>query len=195
MASSVSKKMPRAERRAQLLETAHNMVREQGTDALTLGGLAERAGVSKPIAYSHFETRAGLMIALYKEINDRQVRALDAALRETQVRLGDFARLIAQAYMECHDAVGPEWHAIAAALKGDAQMSAYQQEMIDGHIALFIKALAPLVTLSETEISRRCIAIIGAAEALSDAMVNARISKDEAVDELASLISTWLAAN
>ncbi len=33
----------------------------KGTDALTLGHVAECAGVSKPIAYEHFGTRAGLL--------------------------------------------------------------------------------------------------------------------------------------
>src|SRR5687767_16006033 len=56
-----AKKLSKAERRKQLLETAHVIVRDEGTDALTLGYLAERAGVTKPIAYGHFETRAGLL--------------------------------------------------------------------------------------------------------------------------------------
>ncbi|MHC8285601.1 helix-turn-helix domain-containing protein [Pseudomonas sp. XS1P51] len=33
-----------------------------GTDALTLATLAERAGVTKPVAYEHFRTRSGLLI-------------------------------------------------------------------------------------------------------------------------------------
>ncbi|MEI2383667.1 hypothetical protein [Breoghania sp. JC706] len=46
--------------------------------------------------------------------------------------------------MNSHDAFAPEWHAIAAALKGDARTSAYPREMIDGHIALFVtRAVTP----------------------------------------------------
>jgi hypothetical protein len=37
-----AKKLSKAERRKQLLETAHEIVRDEGTDALTLGYLAER---------------------------------------------------------------------------------------------------------------------------------------------------------
>jgi AcrR family transcriptional regulator len=188
----LSQRLPKADRRAQLLETAQAIVREHGTDALSLGGLAERAGVSKPIAYAHFETRAGLMIALTKQINDRQLAALTAALAHTRARLPDVARVIADAYMNCTTAVGPEWHAIAAAMKGDARMDAFQREMIAGYVDFFADALAPLSPLPAEQVHRRCIAIVGAAEALSEAMVHQRISKPQAADELDSLMTSWL---
>ena len=57
--------MPKEQRRIQLLETASAIVRAGGTDALTLAHLAEQAGVTKPIAYEHFGTRAGLPIPPY----------------------------------------------------------------------------------------------------------------------------------
>ena len=69
--------MSKDQRRAQLLETAAVIVRAEGTDALTLARLAEQAGVTKPIAYEHFGTRAGLLIALYRYFDERQ-----AALNE-----------------------------------------------------------------------------------------------------------------
>jgi len=50
-----SSRLPKAERR-QLLAIALVIVREEGADRLTLGHLAARAGVSKPITYEHFGT-------------------------------------------------------------------------------------------------------------------------------------------
>ena len=188
------KKMRRDARRAQLLESARAIVREQGTGALTLGALAERAGVSKPITYGHFHTRSGLLIALYKEINDRQVAALAAAVERTPARLGDVARVIAEAYMECYTAVGPEWHAIAAALKGDAEMDAYQCEMMDGHVRFYVEVLAPLSPLPVAEVHRRCVGIIGAAEALSAEMVRGGLTGKQASQTLASFITSCLSS-
>lgn len=46
-------------RREQLLEAAVTVVRTRGADGLTLVTLAEAAGVSRPIVYDHFGTRAG----------------------------------------------------------------------------------------------------------------------------------------
>lgn len=190
----MSKKLPRADRRIQLLEIAHTIVREEGTDALTLGALADRAGVSKPIAYSHFETRAGLMIALYKEIMDRQVEALATALEDTPNRLEKVAQVVAKAYMDCTTAVGPEWHAIAAALRGDARMDAYQREMIQGHVAFYKEIFTALSSLAPEVVHRRCVGLIGAAEALSDDMVRKGCTKEQAAEDLAALIIAWFSS-
>lgn len=191
----MSKKLPRPARRAQLLETAQAIVRERGTDALTLGLLAEWAGVSKPIAYSHFDSRSGLMIALYKEIMDQQVKALATALESTPAHLEDVAQVTANAYMECTTAVGPEWHAIGAALKGDAHMDAYQQEMIQDHIAFYEEILSPLSGIPLEAVRRRCVGLVGAAEALSDEMVRGGCTREQAANDLAILIVKWFSSD
>jgi AcrR family transcriptional regulator len=77
---AASSRLPKAERRRQLLAMALIIVREEGADRLTLGHLATRAGVSKPIAYEHFGTRTGLLAALYKALDAQHTQALQAAL-------------------------------------------------------------------------------------------------------------------
>ncbi|CAN7425815.1 TetR/AcrR family transcriptional regulator [Variovorax sp. LjRoot290] len=194
MNDPLPKKLSKAERREQLLETALAIVREQGTDALTLGYLAERAGVSKPIAYEHFKTRSGLLIALYEQIDNRQVAALLLALERTPRRLEEVARVVSTAYMNCFTSVGPEWHAISAALKGDEEMEAFQRELIDSYVALYRDALAPYSRLPEDELRLRCVGIIGAGDAIARDMVRGRIDEAAAAASLASLIVCWLAA-
>ena len=44
----VVKRLRKEDRRVQLLEVARGIVRQQGTEALTLGYLAERGNVTKP---------------------------------------------------------------------------------------------------------------------------------------------------
>jgi AcrR family transcriptional regulator len=68
------------QRRRQLLDVAWQLVREEGTEGLSLGRLAEQAGVTKPVVYDHFETRTGLLVALYQEYDARQTAMLDSAL-------------------------------------------------------------------------------------------------------------------
>jgi AcrR family transcriptional regulator len=194
MTETSAKRLSKAERRSQLLETALMIVREEGTDVLTLGYLAERAGVSKPIAYEHFKSRSGLLIALYNQIDDRQVAALLHALERTPRRLEDVARVVSSAYMNCYTSAGPEWHAISAALKGDDEMDAFQQELIDSYVSLYRDAFAPYSDLPKDELQLRCVGIIGAAEAISREMIRGRITEATAAACLASLIIKWLAA-
>jgi AcrR family transcriptional regulator len=190
--TTTTKRLPKAERRTQLLETAQQIVREEGTDALTLGHLAERAGVSKPITYGHFKTRSGLLIALAREVDDRSVEALLEALKRTRQRLADVARVLGTAYMRCYTTLGPEWLAILAALKGDDEMDAVQQELLDRYVTIYRNALAPLSDLPQRELQRRCVAIIGAAEALGRDMFRGRIDEAAAASTLTSLIVAWL---
>lgn len=164
------------------------IVAERGADALTLGYLAERAGISKPVVYDHFGTRSGLLIALYRQIDDRQVQALEAALAHAPKRLRDVARVVSEAYMNCYSSVGPEWHAISAALRGDDEMDAAQQEMLDGYADLYRRALAPYSKLPAADLQLRCAAIIGAAEALSRNLTRKRTGNAKAVATLSALI-------
>jgi AcrR family transcriptional regulator len=187
-----TRKLPKAQRRDQLLETALEIVRAEGSDALTLPYLAERAGVSKPIAYDHFGTRSGLLIALYKRLDDLQVTALRQALARSPRRLQDAARVVSQAYLDCASSAGAEWHAVSAALQGDEEMEAVQRELIDSYVALYCEAFAPYTDLPADELRLRCIGILGAAEAVSRAIIRGEATEDRAVASLASMATASL---
>jgi AcrR family transcriptional regulator len=53
-----------ARNRRRLLTTAREMLAEQGHDALTMDGLAERAGLGKGTVFRRFGSRAGIFAAL-----------------------------------------------------------------------------------------------------------------------------------
>ena len=74
------RRLAREDRLRQLLDVAWQLVSDEGTEALTLGRLAELAGVTKPVVYDHFVTRAGLLAALYEDFDRRQNQVLADAL-------------------------------------------------------------------------------------------------------------------
>jgi AcrR family transcriptional regulator len=55
-------------RRRHLLDVARCIVERDGAAALTMEHVAEAAGVSRPLVYSYFDNRAGLLRALWAEI-------------------------------------------------------------------------------------------------------------------------------
>ena len=65
--SPTRRRLSREERLRQLLDVAWRVVRTEGTEALTLGYLAQQASVTKPVLYDHFKTRTGLLALLYRE--------------------------------------------------------------------------------------------------------------------------------
>ena len=187
-----SGRLPKAERRRQLLDTALRIIREEGADRLTLGYLAARSGVSKPITYEHFGTRSGLLTALYKLLDEQQLLVLREALRRVQQQLRDTADVLAAAYIHCSVDTGGEWHAVRAALAGSEEMSAVQQELLAGYVQLFSAALAPHSSLSAAALYRCCVGLVGAGEALSVLMLSGQCSEQEAATAFSSLIQGGL---
>ncbi len=185
-------KLSKAERRAQLLATALEIARTEGPNALTLGRLAERAGVSRPVAYQHFETRAGLLMQLYSDIADRQHRTLREALSKADAGFEAVARAAGEATVRCYATVGPEALAIAVALQSDATMEAFQRELIDRYVDTYVTAFRPFADLDDAELRLRCIAVVGAGDALSGRMLDGSLPEAEAAGLLTSLILAWL---
>lgn len=183
----VTHRLSKAQRREQLLDSALAIIRAQGTGALTLAAVAECAGVTKPVAYEHFSSRSGLLIALYKRIDEQQTRTLLHALAKTPKQLPDIAAVISEAYINCQLKIGPEGAAIAAALKGDEQMEAAQEELYDNFVHLCVEALRPYCSLTKNELVLRCRVITGIAETLSNEVLRQKLSKARATALLTAL--------
>lgn len=180
--------MPKEQRRIQLLETASAIVRSQGTDALTLAHLAEQAGVTKPIAYEHFGTRAGLLIALYRHYDDRQIQAAKIALETNATTLEGAVAILSAAYVDCVLSAGPEFGAIAAALSATEEMDEFRQTLRDGYVDLYRQALAKFVDLPDPQARAILLGVIGAADTLSQAAASGRLSRTQAITALSRIM-------
>lgn len=187
---AATRRLSKAKRRRQLLDAALLIVREEGADRLTLGHLAIRAGVSKPVAYDHFGTRSALLIELYKWIDTERVDAFRDAMANTTLGLEETTRVLADAYIQCAANHTDEFHALGAALAGSEEKSVVFQELLDNCVQMFVTVLKPQVdpSVSEAELEIRCIGLIGAGEALSGALIRGRHDKHAMIASFASLI-------
>ena len=188
------KRLSRPERRRQLLETAQRIVSEAGTDALTLQTLAERAGVTKPIAYEHFGSRDGALIALYRRLDDEQINAARDALAQAPGTLEAVCGIIAAAYIDCCIKAGPAFGAISAALEGSEEMHAVKADLRGIYIRECHEAIRPFVTLSPAKARALIVGFLGAADALGADAAAGRMPRKAAVAALAQLMSGALSA-
>ena len=76
-------RMPKEQRRTQVLDAARAVFVESGYYAAGLDVIAERAGVSKPVLYQHFPSKLDLYLALLDAGLEELLEATDAAARET----------------------------------------------------------------------------------------------------------------
>ena len=183
-----SGRLSHADRRRQLLGTALVIVREEGADRLTLGHLAARAGVSKPVAYDHFGTRSGLLIELYRWIDLERVNAFRDSMAAGGRGREETVRVLAAAYIECAADTNGEFYAVGAALAGSEEKAAVFQQLLDNSVQMFASVLAPHCNLPPAELQRRCVGLVGAGEAIAGALVRSHCSKAEAAEALAALI-------
>jgi AcrR family transcriptional regulator len=75
-------RMPRDERRAQLLAAATDVFVNHGYHATVMDDIAERAGVSKPVLYQHFPGKLELYLALLERYTEELVRRVREAIEE-----------------------------------------------------------------------------------------------------------------
>jgi AcrR family transcriptional regulator len=68
---AVRSRMPRVERRAQILETATSTFARAGYAGTSLDDIAREAGVSRVILYRHFESKADLYRAVLERAYER----------------------------------------------------------------------------------------------------------------------------
>lgn len=189
VAGSPARRLSKAERRQQLLDTALLIVREENADRLTLGHLAVRAGVSKPVVYDHFATRSALLIELYRWIDRERVRTFTEAMSTTSLNLKGTVQMLASAYIHCAADKTDEFHTVGAALAGSEEKAAVFQELLDNCVAMFVSVLTPHASMSPQSLQQCCIGLVGAGEALSVALTRGQLTEPEAVTAFATLIT------
>ncbi|WP_102782513.1 TetR/AcrR family transcriptional regulator [Thalassospira sp. GB04J01] len=186
------KRLSREDRYRQLVDVAWQMVRGQGTEALSLGSLADQAGVTKPVVYDHFGTRSGLLIALYQDYDMRQSAVLDAALQASAPTLNDKAWVIASSYVDCVLSQGREISGVISALAGSPELEQVKRD----YNLLFLEKcrniLAPFCA-SGTVSTVSLWGFLGAAEALSYAAATGEITPEQAKNELFDTIVAMVA--
>ena len=144
--------------------------------------------MSKPIAYDHFGTRAGLLIELYKIRNAQQAQALEAALTTTRRDREETVAFLAARYIHASTEMCAEWQAVGAALAGSEETEIVHHELLDNYVELFTSLLGPYSTLPPGELRLNCVGIIGAGEAIMAAIARGTTTQTEATKAFASLI-------
>lgn len=191
MSTVISKvgRMPKLQRRTHLLDTAAEIVRTEGTEALTLARLAQQCGLTKPVAYQHFGTRSGLLIALYHQLGERHTNTVTAALQEieSKVDIFDFFKIMSQSFVDCVLENGAVYSAISAALAATEEMGDFRQTIREELINHYLTLISPYLRQSTRNHRLLLIGFLGAAESLSEAAARKTITRSEAIETLSAI--------
>jgi len=105
MSEDKSNRLPRDERRAQLLSAALEVFTAAGYHSAAMDEIADRANVSKPVLYQHFPSKLELYLAVLDLHIDSLVFAIQKAIAEHRSN-ADRVRATVEAYFGFIDAEG-----------------------------------------------------------------------------------------
>jgi AcrR family transcriptional regulator len=149
-------RLAHAERRDALLATAVGLLAESGPEAVTMEGVAERAGVSRPLVYKHFADRHDVLAALYQ----REATLLHyeiAAEVTAAARLEDKFRALMHGLLRAQASRGATLAALQAAGGRDESVVEKQRRRNQGTHVYFAAAAVAEFGLSP----RRANAAVG----------------------------------
>ena len=138
-------RLPRAERREQLLDVTKRIVGESGLHAVSIDRVAREAGVSRPIIYEHFNDLNGLLSALLDREGNRALEQL-AAIMPTQAGEGtqllDVLLAALTGYLEAVRADPITWRLVLMPPEGAPD---FLRERVENARAAVVAQLAVLI--------------------------------------------------
>ncbi|MFQ5557827.1 MAG: TetR/AcrR family transcriptional regulator [Acidimicrobiales bacterium] len=191
----MTRRLPAAERRAQLLATAIDVFAIDGYHATTMDAVALQAGVTKPVLYQHFPSKHHLFLEVLHHVGRRLTERVTRAAASTaspreQVRLG---------FRAYFDFVADEPNAFRL-LFGDGPRTdpefATTVSEVEGSIATIIAALITTEGLDDAQRLLLAHGIVGLAESTGRHWHNSgrEVDLDDLAERVADLAWSGLRA-
>jgi AcrR family transcriptional regulator len=184
------RRIGRAERERQILDAALAVFGDRGYQNASMDQVAERVGVTKPVLYTHFGSKHGLLLACIGRARAELLEATSAAAAsasnpEEMLRRGTLA------FFDYLESRSPEWKVLYAesTVAGDAleEIRAQQTDFI----AALLAAQAP--DADPQRLTGWAQVIVGACERLAVWRPRAGITSEQATEYVMDLVWTGLA--
>jgi AcrR family transcriptional regulator len=192
-----SNRLPRHERRRQLLDAALEVFVSQGYHAAAMDEIAERAGVSKPVLYQHFPSKLELYLALLDESVDTLLETVRDALRSNP----DPKQRVAATFVAYFEYVGGEAEAYRLVFESDLANEALVRDRLDrvqrDCAAMVSQTVSEDTGLSDDEARLLSVGLVGMAQVTARYWLSSRdhIPREAAEQLVARLawrgISGW----
>ena len=170
-------RMPREERRAQLLEAATDVFTSKGYHAAAMDDIAEAAGVSKPVLYQHFASKLDLYLALLDSSCDRLVDVVQGALDSTENNADRVVATMDAFYEFVSSASGEFRFVFESDLTGDGQVQDRLWKVNNDIADLIAEVIADDTGLPPQQSKLLAISLVGIAQVSARYWVSGGTSK------------------
>ena len=167
-------------RRAQLLDTAKEMVICSGLQAFTMEGLAREAGVSAPLVYNYFDGRPQLLQELLVREYHRFVEETTEALRDAE-SFEDIVRISVASNFD-HHAPGNILPLLQSQPEIASAISSDQQRIGRRNAKFLVQSAAERYHLTTAEAQLAVSMSSGASIAAAELAANANLDRTETIE-------------
>jgi AcrR family transcriptional regulator len=129
MATVPQKRLPRAERRELILESAGRLFGEHGYAHTSLDQVAAAAGVTKPILYRHFDSKKALYLALLERHRDDLPRFFERV--PADLPFDQRVEAILETWFDYVSEHGYAWRMLFRDAGGDEEIRDFRQSSYD----------------------------------------------------------------
>jgi AcrR family transcriptional regulator len=185
-------RLPANERREQLLDQAAEAILEGGRAALTMEGLARRAGVSKGLGYAYFANADELARALYLREVSRVYERVEAAMRGPERFELRLERATA-AYFDVIAERGTLFTHLQAALETRAPDRAFRRR-VGEFVEFWAREMAASYALPMARARAAAAGALSFSDTTARLWANGRIGRAEAIELCVRFISGGLRA-
>jgi AcrR family transcriptional regulator len=155
-------RLPAAERRRQLLDSALEVFATRGFHGASMNDVAEAAGVTKPVLYQHFDSKRNLFVELLEDVGSTLGTLIAEATASVEAPREKVERGFA-AYFRWIDA---NRAAFSLLFRGTARLDTEFADAVHQVESFLAEAIATLIEADLDDEHRRTIAhgIVGLAE-------------------------------
>jgi AcrR family transcriptional regulator len=188
--SSRPTRLPRDQRRVQLLDAASEVFSSKGYHAAAMDDIADAAGVSKPVLYQHFPSKLDLYLALLDQSCDRLVDVVGEALASTDDNADRVIATVA-AFYEFVSSTGGEFRFVFESdLTGDGAVQRRLSRVNDEISDAIAEVIAGDTSLPPQQAKLLAVSLVGIAQVSARYWISggtSAITLDEAKHLVSSL--------
>jgi AcrR family transcriptional regulator len=185
-------RLPRRERRVQLLDSALEVFVAQGYHAAAMDDIAERAGVSKPVLYQHFPGKLELYLALLDAACDQVIANCRQALASTHDNKTRVAAAMAAFYSYVADERGAFRLVFESDLTSETSVRAQVDRVTSDCAAMIADVIHDDTGLPAEQSRLLAVSLVGMAQVsarfwVSEGGGSGGLSQDQAIDLVSGL--------
>jgi AcrR family transcriptional regulator len=181
-------RLPRDQRRVQLLDAASEVFTSKGYHAAAMDDIADAAGVSKPVLYQHFPSKLDLYLALLDQTCDRLVHVVQEALASTDDNADRVIATVAAFYEFVSSASGEFRFVFESDLTGDGAVQRRLSRVNDEISDALAAVIAEDTSLPPQQAKLLAVSLVGIAQVSARYWISGETSA-VTLDEAKHLVS------